>query len=276
MVAIPFNKGKRPYEQLAFQFSHHIVHENGKVEHKGEYLDIRRGVFPNFDFVRALKKELEADSGTIFRYAAHENTVLCQIHEQLVASEEDDKEILCEWIKTITVSTGSTAEKWAGPRPMVDLCDMVKRFYYHPHTEGSNSIKKVLPAILFESQFLQDKYSKPIYGSSGGIPSLNFKGKTWLKRDSNGNIVDPYKQLPPVFENVDLDKLDFSLFKGDELADGGAAMTAYAKMQFTEMADEERNALKSSLLKYCELDTFAMVMLFEYWAYEVCGLSNAA
>ena len=56
MVAIPFNKGRHPYEAIAFQFSHHIVDENGKVEHKGEYLNLEPGIFPNYKFVRALKK----------------------------------------------------------------------------------------------------------------------------------------------------------------------------------------------------------------------------
>ena len=42
-------------------------------------------------------------------------------------------------------------------------------------------------------------------------------------------------------------------------------MTAYAKMQFEEMKEYERGELQSSLLKYCELDTFAMVMIYEAW-----------
>jgi len=40
---------------------------------------------------------------------------------------------------------------------------------------------------------------------------------------------------------------------------------AYAQMQFTEMKPEEREAIHSSLLKYCELDTLAMVMIWEDW-----------
>ena len=36
-------------------------------------------------------------------------------------------------------------------------------------------------------------------------------------------------------------------------------------MQFTEMSDREREKIKSALLRYCELDTFAMVMIWEHW-----------
>ena len=35
-----------------------------------------------------------------------------------------------------------------------------------------------------------------------------------------------------------------------ELNNGGIALTAYAKMQFTEMSDYERNAIQKALLKY--------------------------
>lgn len=42
-------------------------------------------------------------------------------------------------------------------------------------------------------------------------------------------------------------------------------MTAYARMQFEQMSEYEFGKLKSGLLKYCELDTFAMVMIYEAW-----------
>jgi hypothetical protein len=36
-------------------------------------------------------------------------------------------------------------------------------------------------------------------------------------------------------------------------------------MQFTEMHPSEYDALRAGLLRYCELDTLAMVMIFEGW-----------
>jgi hypothetical protein len=71
-VAIPFNAGRRPYEQIAFQFSHHFIKEDGTIEHKSEWISREAGLFPNFEFGTCIKKELEQDNGTIFRYAAHE------------------------------------------------------------------------------------------------------------------------------------------------------------------------------------------------------------
>ncbi len=263
-VAIPFHKGRRPYEQIAFQYSHHVIYEDGTIEHKGQWLDYNVGVFPNFDFVRALKNELSLDSGTIFRYAAHENSILNAIYRQLRESNENDKEELCNWIQSITKSSTSTADKWEGKRNMIDLRELILKYYYSPLTNGSNSIKDILPAILNSSDYLKGKYSKPIYGND--IISLNFTNQAWIEYDNLGKVINPYKKLESLFKDIDQDLLDILISEEDiEISDGGAAMTAYARMQFTQMSDEERKLLQKSLLKYCELDTFAMVMIYEYW-----------
>ena len=266
-VAIPFYKGMSPYEGIAFQFSHHIVHDDGRVEHAGEFLNTVKGKFPNFEFVRALKAQLENDQGTIFMYSPHENSYLNMIYRQLNDSGELDKEELCEFIKTITRSTNSSKENWRGERCMVDMLDMVKKYYYDPATNGSNSIKYVLPAILNSSQYLQKKYSKPIYGNKGGddsINSLNFKEKTWIEFDEQGKVKDPYKHLPKMFTDITDHDVEL-LSEGSELNNGGLALTAYARLQFTHMSEYERDELKKALLCYCETDTVAMVFLFEAW-----------
>ena len=264
-AAIPFNKGRRPYEGVAFQFSHHLVHQDGRVEHRGQYLNAEPGVFPNYDFIRRLKCELEQDEGSIFRYSYHENTYLSMIYWQLRAEKEPiaDRDELCQFIQSITSSTKKSPVQWTGKRSMIDMCELVKRYHYDPATNGSNSIKYVLPAVLNSSRFVQQKYSQPIYGAAGGIPSLNFTDWSWIKFEG-GRVVDPYKLLPKMFQDIS-DK-DFSILSdNDELREGGAAMTAYVRMQFEEMSDYERAELSKALLKYCELDTFAMVMIYEAW-----------
>ncbi len=266
MVAIPFHKGMHPYEGICFQFSHHTLDEKGQVKHQGQYLNFERGKFPNYDFVRALKKELEKDKGTIFRYAAHENTYLKFVLDQLAHDPANisDREELSDFIRSIT-KYEQDGSKVQGERCMVDLLEMVKRFYYSPWTGGSNSLKYVLPAVLNESAWLQKKYGVPVYGAANGIPSLNYHDQVWVKKDSAGAVLDPYKLLPKVFE--DMTDRDFELLgaEDDELREGGAAMMAYARMQFSEMDDRERDKVKEALLRYCELDTLAMVMLYEGW-----------
>jgi hypothetical protein len=51
----------------------------------------------------------------------------------------------------------------------------------------------------------------------------------------------------------------------DDINDRAAAMAAYGKLQYEDMTLLERTALESALLKYCELDTLAMVMIYEAW-----------
>lgn len=267
MPAIPYNAGRRPYEGIAFQFSHHVVHEDGTVEHKGEFLNVTPGRFPNFDFIRALKKELAGDEGTIYQYSQFENSYLNLVYRQLLEIDVADRSELLEFIRTIARANDRTealGETWIeGPRSMVDMLRLVKRHYYDPVTRGSNSIKQVLPAILNSSAYLQEKYAEPIYGGEGGIPSFNFYNHSWVKRE-NGSVVDPYKLLPKIFEGISEKDLDI-LLSDDDLRDGAAAMTAYAKLQFEEMSDLERAAIQAALLRYCELDSLAMVMIYEGW-----------
>jgi hypothetical protein len=270
-AAIPFHAGMHPYQTIAFQFSHHVLHKDGRIEHRSEFIERRPGKFPNFDFVRALKKSLEGDDGSIFRYAAHENTTLCEILAQLEECPglpDDplkDKSQLISWIQSITKKKSGSRVVWEGERNMVDLLELVKNFFYHPLTAGSNSIKQVLPAVMKASKFIQRKYADPIYGGKGpkAIQSKNFRNWPWIRED---DPEDPYKLLPPIFDPTTDQLLEEALWLGpDHINEGGTAMTAYNMMQFTEMSDAERNRICAALLKYCELDTFAMVLVVEYW-----------
>ncbi len=262
-VALPFNKGLKPYEQIAFQFSHHIYHESGKIEHANEYINNKAGVFPNFEFLRALKEALEKDNGTIFRYSNHENTILNAIYIQLLGSDEEDKEGLMKFIQSISHSKKESAIKWKGNRDMVDLWDVEKRYYYNPLTKGSNSIKEVLPASLNSSKYLQEKYSRPL--NQINVSSKNFpENHVWLEIE-NDIVKSPYKMLPSLFDGWSEEEIENTLSEIEDIANGGAALTAYGKLQYTDMDQSEIDELTSALLKYCELDTLAMVMIYEHF-----------
>ena len=266
MVAIPFGANQAPYEGIAFQFSHHTVEADGTVKHSGEFLNAEPGSFPNFDFVRSLRDQLNGDNGTIFRYSHHENTYLNLILEQLRNDADivSDKDELTEFIKSIAKPAVNSEEQWTPNREMLDLLELVKRYYFDPATKGSNSIKYILPSVLRWSKFLQTKYSKPVYGSVHGIPSKNFQNWSWIQTTAGGLAKDPYDLLPKLF-SVKTHVDERLLTNGSELKNGGAALMAYAKMQFEDMSDYERGELEAALLKYCELDTLAMVMIYEAW-----------
>ena len=150
---------------------------------------------------------------------------------------------------------------------MIDLLELVKRYHYDPATRGSNSLKFVLPAALNSCEFLRSKYSEPIYGATAGIPSRNFINQRWVTYE-DGRITDPYKLLPMMF--TDESEAEYTaIMEMDKIKDGGAAMTAYCKLQFEDLPHGAREQMQSSLPKYCELDTLAMVMLYEAWTAEV-------
>ena len=132
-----------------------------------------------------------------------------------------------------------------------------------PLTAGSNSLNALLPAVLQWSTFLQDKYCQADYGAKDGIPSLNFTDKQWVNVHE-GMVQDPYACLPPLFNDT-AESMDARVSDAERIADCGAAMTAYAHLQHVELEPDEREALSQALLRYCELDTLAMVMVIEAW-----------
>lgn len=268
-VALPFTAGRKPYEQVAFQFSHHRYNEDGTIQHQSQYINNTAGEFPNFIFARALQAAIGNDDGTVFKFATHENTIINAIITQLEESDEAEKVNLIAFLKTISKSTKNQVKQWEGHRNMVDLCKVVKDYYYNPYTNGSNSIKAVLPASLNSSEFLKKKYSQPI--SNIQLSSQNFpKNHIWLQIEGD-NVINPYKTLPQLFDNWSETELEDNISNIENIADGGAALTAYAKLQYVDMTPKERNEITQALLKYCELDTLAMVMIYEHFRYDIIG-----
>ena len=275
-VALPYYQDMHPYEQVAFQFSHHVITPNADgtfdIEHKGQWLNENVNAFPNYQFVRELRDQLASDNGTIFRYASHENNILNAIKQQLAESHEPDKEELIAFINTITHDTNGRK----GERDMIDLREVVMKFYYcYSQMHGSNSIKQVLPAVLNSSKYLQDKYSQKIYGSlihSRNIPETD--PIAWIQPLADGTIDNPYHLLPSVAAYLDITEEQAQRLEGTvageddmKIANGGAALTAYSKLMFCD--GQMDSALRIALLRYCELDTMAMVFIWEYFLHEI-------
>jgi len=259
-AAIPLHAGSRPQDLVAFQFSHHLVHADGRVEHAGEFLCTQQGVWPNAAFTAALRDQLTADDGAILHYAHHEVSSLRAVAGQIRSRQAEIPEAqeLLSFIDAI-----APAGQRQPARQVIDLCKLVKRFYYAPSMGGSNSIKEVLPAILRESEFLRRKYSQPIYGAAGGIPSRNFTDMAWVDQ-SDGQVRDPYLLLPPINEDASPIAAGGGRYLRT-LRNGGAAMQAYADLALCEWTEARQQAVQRALLRYCELDTLAMVFIVEAW-----------
>ena len=153
---------------------------------------------------------------------------------------------------------------------MVDLHRLIQEGYYSAKAGGSISLKFMLPAILHDAPGIADLYRKPgVYGVGLPIQSLNFQGAqghVWLQAEKSN---DPYKTLPGIFgpEHNDLNEMLLRLAGDDEdegsINQGGLAMTAYNYTQFNCLSAAERLSIEQALLRYCELDTLAMVMLVQ-------------
>ena len=78
----------------------------------------------------------------------------------------------------------------------------------------------------------------------------------------------PYKHLDAIasFLQVtpeELEHFDTARQMEESIANGGAALAAYTKLQFSDEGCTD--ALAKALLRYCELDTMSMVFIWEYF-----------
>lgn len=257
--ALPFHPGRRPYEQLLFQFSHHLLDADGNLQHASQYLADEATMLPSFDTLRALRRALGGDRGSVLHWWDHEKTVLREVRDQLTkasAGEVPDRGDLVGFIDEL-LGTGDS------PARLFDLGRHAHNAVFLPGTGGSSSLKKVLPALLSSSQRLRARYSTPHYGAAGGTPSLNFMGQAWVQQDGAGHLIDPYELLGRLSADADLAELDEIESEDKVIADGGAAMVAYGLLQSGRLDDASMRDLRDQLLRYCELDTLAMVMAWE-------------
>jgi len=118
--------------------------------------------------------------------------------------------------------------------------------------------------VLRQSEYLKKRYSRPVYGTAE-IPSLNLMNEpTAWWREEGGVVQDPYTLLGDLLADQRLDQAARGEDEASEfVAHGGAAMLAYGDLQRPDLPAAERRRLEGQLLRYCELDTLAMVMVYE-------------
>jgi predicted RecB family nuclease len=122
--AIPRYAGTKPYQALPFQWSNHILREDGTLQHH-EYLCLD-DKDPREEFTDTLLKSLGND-GSIFIYTNYEKEIISHLAEHL-----PDKRT--QLLQTLV--------------RFKDLCEIIRKYYYHPHFYGSFSLKCVLPALV--------------------------------------------------------------------------------------------------------------------------------
>jgi predicted RecB family nuclease len=124
MSALPLYPGTHAWQMITFQWSDHILHQNGDLEHR-EFL--HQGVGdPRPSFVTSLIETL-GDSGSVVVYSPFENSRL----NELALAYPDHAEAIAA-IQT----------------RIFDLLKTVRTHVRHPDCLGGSSIKVVLPALV--------------------------------------------------------------------------------------------------------------------------------
>ena len=182
--AVPQWRGVSPYMQIPFQYSLHIQHKNGDLEHK-EFL-AKEGEDPRYELTKKLVEDIPTDATVLAYNMGFEKGVIKKLAEmftefapRLMAIHDNIQDLMTPF---------------------------AKKDYYLPSMKGSYSIKQILPAL---------------------VPDM----------------AKAYKEL-------------------DFVQNGGQAMQTFAKLALIENKQELKK-LREALLKYCELDTLAMVRILE-------------
>jgi hypothetical protein len=237
MSALPFHKGMRPYEQVAFQWSCHTIRSHGAEPEHTEWISMEPA-FPNFTFAKKLMDQIGL-AGTFLMWSPYENTIMKAIYYQLEDYGHDDP-ALKAWMERLVKLNGAGGM-------FTDQCQFARDHYFHPMMKGSVSIKDTLPAVLKENKCERNR---------GWLQ--NFGGGLSLYEElADGGLKNPYKLLPAITEGAET----------ASVSGGGDAMRAYGDMLYGihKGNDDLRESYKKGLLNYCKLDTLAMVMIWEHW-----------
>jgi hypothetical protein len=127
-TAVPIFDNSRPYQQLVFQYSLHLINEfDGQLIHK-EFLAENNGQDPRIDFIEKLILDC-GDKGDILVYnVGFEKGKLADLALAFPRFNNEINKII-ERLKDLMVP-------------------FQQHWYYTPEMQGSYSIKKVLPALV--------------------------------------------------------------------------------------------------------------------------------
>ena len=181
--AVPLWSGVSPYKQIPFQYSLHVEHKDGTLEHKAFLAEA--GVDPRRVLAEKLVKDIPLHVNILTYNMSFEKGVIASL-AQLFPDLSPKLMHLHDNIKDL-------------------MLPFQKGHYVTPTMQGSYSIKYVLPALVPEME-------------------------------------QAYKKL-------------------EGIQNGGDAMNAFASLHVKRL--DEQMKVREQLLKYCELDTLAMVKVLE-------------
>ena len=238
-IPVPYHVGMNPYEQIAFQFSCHVLRTSDSVDLEHFEWINTDDVYPSFEFAQQLRHVL-GDDGTIFVWSPFEQTTIKDIVRQASKYKFADANLV-SWLSNLHVGTKD------GGR-IFDLMRLCERGYYHPAMNGRVGIKYVLKAIWQNTPWLWDD---PWFAD-------------YVKKDGGGQVLDPYLSLSAEPFAYASERTGLEL---EVVREGVGAMRTYQEMLYgAHRGDVDfRSAQRDLLLQYCKLDTAAMVIVWKYW-----------
>ena len=186
-------------------------------------------IWCNGQFAEALRNTI-GDHGSVLTWAKHEATVMRHIANDL--EQFDPSAIgLADWLRS----------NYEGSR-IIDLNRETLRHFFHPAMGGRTSVKVVLKALWKADATLRNECAR------------------WMDL-TVGSDESPYDALPP----LNVAGLNLSV------REGTGAMIAYEDMMYGAGKSDQsvRSAWRELLLRYCKLDTLAMVLIWKHWQREL-------
>jgi len=145
--AIPEWKGISPYQQIPFQYSLHIEHSDGTIEHKELLAD--DGVDPRYELAKRLVEDIPTDVTVLAYNMSFEKGVNSKLADSfpefknhLLSINENTKDLMFPF---------------------------QKKYYVTPQMQGNYSIKYVLPSLVPE---MAEAY-KSLDGIQNGSDAMN-------------------------------------------------------------------------------------------------------
>ena len=173
--AVPRWAGTQPWQQVPFQWSCHVEHADGRLEHR-EFLDIS-GSDPREECARQIVDLMSGADGCVLVYfQPFEESRLRELARDLPEFADGLRRVIGK---------------------LRDLLPIVQAHYYHPDQQGSYSLKAVLPTVVPELDYAdldevrdgggaQRAYLELIDASTDGTrrSSLSLKLRAYCERDT--------------------------------------------------------------------------------------------
>ncbi len=147
--ALPRFVGTRPFQQVPFQWSDHVILPDGREDHR-EFLHVDDSD-PREHLVESLLKSLGTE-GPIVVYSGFESRIVNTLADEMP-----------EWREPLLHVAGR----------MVDLLELIRTHYYHPEFHGSFSIKDVVPALIEDLAYSDLKIQEGSQASTAFIEMID-------------------------------------------------------------------------------------------------------